>query len=88
MELTIKELQGLLHDVFSLDTLPKKIKITSEVDAILDAYSKPAFKEMSLDEFIETYGATGTVGQFEGIPIEVDDTIENEYYELVYEEAE
>ena len=84
MELTIKELQGLLHDVFSLDTPPKKIKITSEVATILDAYSRPVFKEMSRDEFIETYGSTGTVGQFTGIPIEIDDTIENEYYELVY----
>jgi hypothetical protein len=81
----IKELQGLLHDIFSLDTLPKKIKITSKVDAILDAYSKPVFKEMSRDEFIETYGSVGTVGQFTGIPIEIDDTIENEYYEIVYD---
>lgn len=83
MNPTIKELQGLLSDIFSLDTLPKKIKITRQAASILDTYSKPVFKEMTSDEFIETYGAIGTVGQFTGIPIEIDDTIEN-YYELVY----
>lgn len=83
MSSTIKELQGLLHDTFSLDTPPKEIKITSKTAAILDTYSKPVFIEMSRDEFIETYGATGIVGQFTGIPIEIDDTIEN-YYKLVY----
>ena len=84
MNPTIKELQGLLPDIFSLDTLPKKIKITRQVAVILNAYSKPVFKEMSPDEFIKTYGSTGTIGQFAGIPIEIDNTIENECYELVY----
>ena len=83
MNLTIKELQGLIHDIFSLEKRPKKIKITSQVSTILDAVSKPVFKEMSLDEFVNTYGATGTIGQFESIPVEVDDTIDGNY-ELVY----
>lgn len=83
MSSTIKELQGLLHDVLSLDTPLKKIKITRHVAAILNAECQPIFQEMSRDEFIETYGATGIVGQFTGIPIEIDDTIEN-YYKLVY----
>lgn len=84
MNITIKDLQSSLRSAFSLDPLPRKIKITSKVAAILDEISKPVFKEMSIDEFIKIYGATGTVGQFEGIPCEIDDTIENECYELVY----
>ena len=82
--MTIKELQGLLDEVFSLDTPPKKIKITRRVAAIINEVSKPVFKEMSMDEYVNTY--SGTVGQFIGIPMEIDDTMENEYYELVYEE--
>ena len=77
----IKELQGLLDEVFSLDISPKKIKITRRVAAILDEVSKPVFKEMSIDEYVNTY--SGMVGQFVGIPMEIDDTIENDY-ELVY----
>lgn len=84
MNITIKDLQASLHSAFSLDPLPRKIKITSKTAAILDEISKPVFQEMSLDEFIETYGATGTVGQFEGMSCEIDDTIEDEYYEIVY----
>ena len=83
MNETINEIQSLLRDIFSLDTLPKKIKITSMVATILDTYSSPVFKEMSPDEFVKTYGSIGTVGRFEGIPVEIDDTIANDY-ELVY----
>ena len=83
MKLTIKELQGLLSSIDSLDALPKKIKITRRVADIINSNSKPVFKEMSRDEFIEKYGSTGTVGQFTGLPIEIDDTIESNY-EIVY----
>ncbi len=86
MNLTIKELQDLAHFVFSLNPPPRKIKITSSLNTLLNTVCKPVFKEMSPDEFVKTYGGTGTVGQFEYIPIEIDDTIENEYYELVYKE--
>lgn len=84
MNITIKDLQTSLHSAFSLDPLPRKIKITSKAAAVLGEASKPVFKEMSIDEYVKTYG--GTVGQFTGIPCEIDDTIENEYYEIVYEE--
>lgn len=83
MNKTIKELKGLLPDVFSCGALPKKIKITRHVADVLNEESKPVFREMYRDEFVKTYGGTGTVGQFTGIPIEVDDTIEGNY-ELVY----
>ena len=85
MDITIKDLQTSINSAFSFSPLPRKIKITSKAAAILDQ-CKPVFQEMSLDEFIETYGATGTVGQLEGIPCEIDDTIDDEYYEIVYEE--
>jgi hypothetical protein len=57
---------------------PKKIKITSMFDRYLSqsivwAESKPP----------ECFSG-GTIGSFDAIPIEIDDTIENEYYELVY----
>lgn len=84
MNETINKIQSLLRDIFSLDTLPKKIKITSRVAATLDTSNSPVFQEMSMDKYVETYRSTGTVGQFTGIPIEIDDTIENGYYELVY----
>ena len=82
MNITTKDLQASINSAFSHDPLPRKVKITSKAAAIIDAASKPVFKEMSIDEYVKTYG--GTVGRFEGIPCEIDDTIENEYYEFVY----
>ena len=84
MNITIKDLQTSISSAFAFSPLPRKIKLTSKAAAILGEASKPVFQEMSIDEYVKTYG--GTVGQFIGIPIEVDDTIENEYYEFVYEE--
>ena len=57
---------------------PKKIKITSKFDKYLQrsvgwVESKPP-----------EYFSGGTIGSFNAVPIEIDDTIENEYYELVY----
>lgn len=57
--------------------LPKKIKITSEFYAYLSA----ACEQLELVSEREAVYA-----RFTGIPIYIDDTIENEYYELVYEE--
>ena len=60
------------------ETNPKMVKITSRFAEYLNGQDVE-FVE-SPDEFPED----GIVGQFTGIPIEIDDTIENEYYELVY----
>ena len=55
--------------------LPKKLKVTSEFATYLDSIAPPLVYDQN----------DGMVGMFTGIPIEIDDTIENEY-ELVYEE--
>ena len=54
--------------------LPKKLKVTSEFATYLDSIAHPLVYD-------ENYG---TVGMFTGIPVMIDDTIENEY-EFVYE---
>ena len=61
---------------------PRKIKITSSFDAYLHTVCPTIVEDSLRDEYL----ARGVCGQFTGIPIEIDDTIENEYYELVYEE--
>ena len=58
---------------------PKMIKITSKFADYLDKQTPVAWVEET-DELLDE----GTIGQFESISIEIDDTIENEYYELVY----
>lgn len=59
-------------------THPKMIKITSKFADYLDKQTPIAWVEET-NELLDE----GTVGQFESIPIEIDDTIENDY-ELVY----
>jgi hypothetical protein len=86
MNITIKDLQDSIRSAFSFDPLPRKIKLTSKASAILEAISIPVFQEMSQEEYMKMYTSTGAIGRLDGIPIEIDDTIENEYYELVYEE--
>jgi hypothetical protein len=76
----MKDIYNSMHSAFSLDTLPRKIKITSKFNAYLDTVCETVFEEPP-NEFAR---ATGTIGRWDGIPIEIDDTIENEYYELVY----
>jgi hypothetical protein len=83
MNITIKDLQDSIHSVFSFDPLPRKIKITSKFNAYLDTACETVFEEPHQNEFAR---AAGTIGRWDGIPIEIDDTIENEYYEIVYEE--
>lgn len=55
---------------------PKKIKITSECAYYIEKIMPMPYKCEPLD---------GYYGKFIGIPLELDDTIENEYYELVEE---
>jgi hypothetical protein len=69
-----------MHAIFSLKPLPRKIKITSAFSAYLDIVCPTIVEDTPQDEHL----AKGVCGQFIGIPIEIDDTIENEYYELVY----
>jgi hypothetical protein len=57
---------------------PKKIKITSKFDKYLQR--SVAWVESKSPE----YFSGGTIGSFNAIPIEIDDTIESEYYEIVY----
>lgn len=83
MNLTIKDLQTSLHSAFSFNPLPRKIKITSKFNAYLDTVCETVFVEPPQNELARVAGVTG---RWDGIPIEIDDTIENEYYELVYEE--
>ncbi len=75
-----------IHCVLPRNQIPIKIKITSEFSKYLDKVCTTTFQEMSIDEYVKTYGRTGKIGNFDSVPIEIDDTIENEYYELVYEE--
>lgn len=78
---TIKDLQDSMHLFFSLDPLPRKIKITSAFSAYLDTVCETVFEEPQ-NEFARAAGVTGC---WEGIPIEIDDTIKDEYYEIVYD---
>ena len=81
MNLTIKDLQTSLRSAFSFDPLPRKIKITSKFNAYLDTVCQTVFEEPTQNELAR---AAGVTGRWDSIPIEIDDTIENEYYELVY----
>ena len=57
---------------------PKMVKMTSKFADYLSNQGVE-FADVS-DELLKD----GVIGQFDSIPIEIDDTIENEYYELVY----
>ena len=59
-------------------THPKMIKVTLKFTDYFNTQCVE-FTDIS-DDLPED----AVIGQFEGIPIEIDDTIENEYYELVY----
>lgn len=80
MNVTIKDLQDSMRSAFSFDPLPRKIKITSKFNAYLDTVCQTVFEEPPN----ELTRAAGVTGRWDSIPIEIDDTIENEYYELVY----
>ena len=80
MNITIKDLQASLQSAFSLDPLPRKIKITSKANEYLDSVCETVFEEPPN----ELARMSGTIGRWDGIPIEIDDAIENEYYELIY----
>lgn len=81
MNITTKDLYNLMYSVFSLDPRPRKIKITSKFNTYLDTICQTVFEEPHRNELARI---AGTIGRFDGITIEIDDTIENEYYELVY----
>jgi hypothetical protein len=74
-----------LHNLFSQHPLPKKIKLKSWFATYLDTFIPTIVEDPSQNEIAK---AAGVTGRWDGIPIEIDDTIENEYYELVYEESE
>lgn len=59
---------------------PKSIKVTPKFGAWLKARANSRLKLEPTDT------AKGYAISWQGIPIEIDDAIENEYYELVYEE--
>lgn len=80
MNITIKDLQDSIHSAFSFNPLPRKIKITSKFNAYLDTVCQTVFEEPSN----ELARAAGAIGRWDGIPIEIDDTIESEYYEIIY----
>jgi len=60
------------------ESRPKKIKVTSKFDSYLQR------SVVVVESEPPEYFSGGTIGSFDAIPIEIDDTIENEYYELVY----
>ena len=61
-------------------THPKMIKITLKFADYLNT------KCVEFTYIPDDLPEDAVIGQFEGIPIEIDDTIENEYYQFVYEE--
>ena len=64
------------------DKRPSKIKVTSQ---FADYLQKSVV--MIVTEPPKHFSG-GTIGSWAAVPIEIDDTIENEYYELVYEEED
>ena len=67
---------ALMH-LNSLGTPIKKIKVKPEFfDYLEKIFSPICLEDLSKSE--------GIRAEFTGIPVEVDDEIENEYYELVY----
>ena len=67
------------NDIHSANDHIKKIKITSKFASYLDGLTSPFVekpKEPPKDAI---------VGQFTSVHMEIDDTIEDEYYEIVYE---
>lgn len=62
------------------ETKPKMVKVTSWFADYLQR------SVVMIESEPPEHFSGGTIGHFKAIPIEIDDTIENEYYELVYEE--
>lgn len=78
---TLEDLKiAMLYVSTRPNTVPKKIKVTHNFYNYLVA----KFTEDVIHEKDDSPRGYNT--HFTGIPIEIDDTIENEYYELVYEE--
>lgn len=70
-------IQRLMWDEIS-KLKPKMIKVTSQ-------FSKYFYSEsVKWDELYDELPEDATVGEFDSIPVEIDDTIENKFYELVY----
>jgi hypothetical protein len=70
-------IQRLMWDEIS-KLKPKMIKITSQ-------FAKYFYSEsVKWDELYDELPEDATVGEFDSIPVEIDDTIENKFYELVY----
>lgn len=59
-------------------TNPKMVKITSKFASYLDT------QNVEWMEILDELPKGVTTGRFDSIPIEIDDSITNEYYELVY----
>jgi hypothetical protein len=76
----ITEIIESILESITLPRLPKKIKVKYFFYNWLAAYYT--------DDIILTKddSSRGYTSNWTGIPIEIDNTIENEYYELVYEE--
>ena len=80
-EFTLEDFKiAMLYVSTRPNTVPKKIKVTHYFYNYLVA----KFTEDVIHEKDDS--SRGYYSCFTGIPIEIDDTIENEYYELIYEE--
>ena len=78
-QFTLEDLKiAMLYVSTRPNTVPKKIKVTHNFYNYLAA----KFTEDVICEKDDSPSGYNT--HFTGIPIEIDDTIENEYYELVY----
>lgn len=72
-------IESILNSI-TLPRIPKKIKVKSFFYNWLAANFTDDINHTKDDS------PRGYTSNLTGIPIEIDDTIENEYYELVYEE--
>lgn len=77
-EFTLENLKAMYANLHKIN-VPKKIKVTSDFYDYLVAKTKDEVVLHKDDDL-----PNGYYGTFTGIPIEIDDAIENEYYELVY----
>lgn len=75
MQLKIKHMQ--LNLAASHNDAPKKIKVTSAFADYLNSISSIIHKRPDVIP-------KGFTCYFPGIPIEIDDTIDDEYYKLIY----
>lgn len=82
-EFTLEDFKiAMLYVSTRPNTVPKKIKVTHNFYNYLAA----KFTEDVIHEKDDS--PRGYHTHFTGIPVESDDTIENEYYELVYKEED